>query len=76
MFISALWDDSEGYDTALVLSFETDCSVQPAASGFGTACNDPSALHTRVGWDNVTGVGAPIGQAFADFFKPVAGSGR
>jgi subtilase family serine protease len=70
MFVSALWDDD--YDTALVVSFGTDCSVQPIDSGFGTPCGDPAALHTRSGWDNVTGVGTPNGQAFADFFNPAA----
>ncbi len=25
-------------------------------------------LHTNKGWDNVTGVGTPNGQTFADFF--------
>jgi len=69
-FVSALWDDGTGYDTALVVSFGTDCSVQPADSGFGTPCNSPSALHTKVGWDNVTGMGTPNGQVFADFFNP------
>ena len=32
---------------------------------FGT----DSSLKTRVGWDNVTGVGTPNGKAFADAFK-------
>ena len=68
-FVSALWDEGTGYDTALVVSFGTDCSVQPADSGFGTPCNSPSALHTKVGWDNVTGMGTPNGQVFADFFN-------
>ncbi len=33
---------------------------------FGT----DSGLTTGTGWDNVTGVGVPIGKPFADFFKP------
>jgi subtilase family serine protease len=33
---------------------------------FGT----DSGLTTTKGWDNVTGVGTPNGQAFADYFKP------
>jgi subtilase family serine protease len=28
------------------------------------------SLRTKVGWDNVTGLGTPNGQAFADFFAP------
>lgn len=35
---------------------------------FGTLCTDAVALKTKVGWDNVTGVGVPNGQAFADAF--------
>jgi hypothetical protein len=38
----------------------------------GTPCTSPTALKTKVGWDNVTGMGTPNGQAFADFFKPAA----
>jgi hypothetical protein len=33
---------------------------------FGT----DSSLKTAKGWDNVTGLGTPNGQAFADFFAP------
>jgi subtilase family serine protease len=67
-FISALWDFPATQDTALVISFGTNCD----ASGlFATPCNSPSALRTRVGWDDVTGVGVPNGQAFAEAFKPV-----
>jgi hypothetical protein len=33
---------------------------------FGT----DSGLTTTKGWDDVTGVGTPNGQAFADYFKP------
>lgn len=33
---------------------------------FGT----DTSLHTKTGWDNVTGVGTPNAQAFADSFKP------
>jgi hypothetical protein len=29
-------------------------------------------LHTKIGWDNVTGMGTPNGKAFADAFKPAA----
>jgi len=68
-FVSALWDDPSGYDTAYVLSFGTDCSVAPLAYDNGTPCTRSSALHTNVGWDNVTGLGTPNGRAFADFFR-------
>ena len=70
-FFSALWDYSDGYSTALGLSFGTDCTV--SANDAGTLCTDPSALRTKVGWDNVTGVGTPNAQAFADSFA-AAGS--
>jgi hypothetical protein len=33
---------------------------------FGT----DTGLQTTVGWDNVTGLGTPNGQAFADYFNP------
>jgi len=70
-FFSALWDYGDGYSTALGLSFGTDCTV--SASDGGTPCTDLSALHTKAGWDNVTGVGTPNAQAFADSFA-VAGA--
>jgi subtilase family serine protease len=65
-FFTALWDEGTGYDTALVVSFGTDCTASPIDGG--TLCTDPSALHTKTGWDNVTGVGTPNAQAFADSF--------
>jgi hypothetical protein len=70
-FITALWDYVPLQSTALALSFGTDCST---ADGFGVIvqCNSPSALHTKVGWDNVTGVGTPNAKAFADSFHPAA----
>jgi hypothetical protein len=40
-----------------------------SADDYGTLCNEKSALHTKIGWDNVTGVGTPNGQAFADAFN-------
>src|SRR5579862_8275998 len=73
-FFSALWDYGDGYSTALGLSFGTDCTV--SANDGGTLCTDPSALHTKVGWDNVTGLGTPNGQAFADSFKPAPDPSR
>ncbi len=70
-FFSAIWDWPYGYETELAVSFGTDCSMLPTSNPFaiGTPCNTSSALHTTVGWDNVTGVGTPNGQKFADFFK-------
>jgi len=56
-----------------VISFGTDCSTLPAKSGFGTPCTSPAALQTAPGWDDVTGVGTPNAQAFADYFNPDAG---
>jgi subtilase family serine protease len=64
-FVSALWDYPFFQYTALTISFGTDCM---AVSGFGTPCNATTALHTKVGWDNVTGVGTPNAKAFADSF--------
>jgi subtilase family serine protease len=69
-YISALWDYAPLQSTALVISFGTDCSVQGPAAFFGTLCDDPNRLKTKVGWDNVTGVGTPNGKAFADAFHP------
>jgi len=69
-FVSALWDYPALQSTELVQSFGTDCTTE---AGFGvTACTDPTALKTKVGWDNVTGVGVPNAQAFADAFAPAA----
>jgi subtilase family serine protease len=70
-FVSAIWDYPFYQDTALVISFGTDCAaVSPSLYFDGTPCNVASALHTKVGWDNVTGVGTPNAQAFADSFNP------
>ncbi len=72
-FVSALWDYPSLPSTALAISFGTDCAV-PSASFFfdGTTCTQSGNLHTKVGWDNVTGVGTPNAQAFADAFNPAA----
>jgi subtilase family serine protease len=67
-FYSALWDIPGSEDLVDAISFGTDCTI--ASSGYGTLCTNSSALKTRVGWDNVTGVGTPNAQAFADSFKP------
>jgi len=70
-FVSAIWDYPSIPGTALSISFGTDCAV-PSPSFFfdGTPCNAATSLHTKVGWDNVTGVGSPNAQAFADAFNP------
>ena len=75
-FISALWDWPTAEDTAAVISFGTDCSALPDSDNDGTPCNTPSALETKVGWDNVTGVGTPNGQTFVESFKPAAAAGK
>jgi subtilase family serine protease len=69
--VTAILDYAFTQDTAYVFSFGTDCDL---ADGFGyiTQCNSPTALHTKVGWDNVTGVGTPNAQAFSDYFLPAA----
>jgi subtilase family serine protease len=67
-FVSAIWDYAPVQDTALVISFGTDCSVVPGGGWYGAPCNTSTSLHTKVGWDNVTGVGTPNAQAFADSF--------
>jgi subtilase family serine protease len=68
-FVSAIWDYAFEQDTALVISFGTDCS-QADGFGFITQCNAATTLHTKAGWDNVTGVGTPNAKAFADSFAP------
>jgi hypothetical protein len=69
-FVSAIWDYAPFQDTALVISFGTDCSAEGPAEFFGTVCKDLTALKTKVGWDNVTGVGTPNAKKFADAFRP------
>jgi subtilase family serine protease len=69
-FVSAIWDYPFEEATPLVLSFGTDCTT---IVGFGiTPCGTPTALKTKTGWDNVTGVGVPKAKAFADSFAPPA----
>jgi hypothetical protein len=76
-FISAIWDYPLYEDTAFAISFGTDCAVASPDFFFdGTPCNAPTALHTKVGWDNVTGVGTPNNaQTFADSFNPGSAGG-
>jgi subtilase family serine protease len=69
-FVSAIWDYPSIQFTSLVISFGTDCSTLPESDFDGNSCDTPAALHTNKGWDNVTGVGTPNGQAFADAFAP------
>jgi hypothetical protein len=66
-FYSVLWDYPLYSDLVYVISFGTDCTT--VIDGFGTLCTTSTALKTAVGWDNVTGVGTPNAQAFADSFK-------
>ncbi len=66
-FVSALWDYAWLQETGLVISFGTDCTAGPTY-GVITACTASNSLHTKTGWDNVTGVGTPNAQAFADSF--------
>ncbi len=68
-FVSAIWDYPTFQDTALDISFGTDCSAQGPSFFYGTLCTDPSPLRTKVGWDNVTGVGTPNAMVFADAFR-------
>jgi subtilase family serine protease len=67
-FVTALWDYPYLQFTSLAISFDSDCADLPADYFDGTPCTDPTRLHTKLGWDNVTGVGTPNGQAFADYF--------
>ena len=65
---SVIWDYPYEGGVVYALSFGTDCTT--VTEGFGTLCTSPGALSTGPGWDNVTGLGTPNGQAFADYFKP------
>jgi len=69
-YVSAIWDYAPLQSTGVVVSFGMDCSAEGPSEFFGTLCTDPTALKTKVGWDNVTGVGVPNGKAFADAFHP------
>jgi subtilase family serine protease len=65
--LTAIWDYPYEADTLVLYSFGTDCQI--ATGGQATSCNDPTALTTKPGWDNVTGVGTPNAKAFADYFR-------
>jgi subtilase family serine protease len=69
-YADAIWDYAPLADTAVIVSFGMDCSAEGPAAFFGTLCTDPGPLKTKLGWDNVTGVGTPNGKAFADAFHP------
>ena len=69
-YADAIWDYAPLADTAVIVSFGMDCSAEGPAAFFGTLCTDPGPLKTKVGGDNVTGVGTPNGKAFADAFHP------
>jgi subtilase family serine protease len=69
-YVSAIWDYAPLQSTGVVVSFGMDCSAEGPAEFLGTLCNSPTALKTKVGWDNVTGVGVPNAKAFADAFHP------
>ncbi len=66
-FVSAIWDYAWFQYTALVMGFDMDCTAGPTY-GIITPCSASTSLHTKKGWDNVTGVGTPNAQAFADSF--------
>jgi subtilase family serine protease len=69
-YADAIWDYAPLADTGVLVSFGMDCSAESPAAFFGTLCTDPTRLKTKLGWDNVTGVGTPNGKAFADAFHP------
>lgn len=74
-FLTAFYNISGG--SVLVESFGADCGDLGAGAGVGLLECLPTneshlvgvvPLQTAVGWDDVTGVGRPIGKAFADAF--------
>jgi subtilase family serine protease len=69
-YVDAIWDYAPVQTTAVIVSFGMDCSAEGPVEFYGTLCTDPTALKTKPGWDNVTGVGVPNAQAFADSFHP------
>ena len=80
-FISGIWDDPFIFNAGVVISFGTDCSASAVAvTPFGNInipgveCNNPVHLHTKIGWDNVTGLGVPNPPAFVQAFAPAPGN--
>jgi subtilase family serine protease len=71
-FVSAIWDDPAFTGTAIIVSFGTDCATvpRPRLPPFFTSCAQSNSLHTKVGWDNVTGMGVPNPMEFINAFKP------
>jgi subtilase family serine protease len=71
-FVSAIWDDAGFAETAIIVSFGTDCSTVPRSRfpPFVTSCAQSNSLRTKVGWDNVTGMGVPNPVEFINAFKP------
>lgn len=76
-FVSGIWADPLGLDeTALVISFGTDCGTEPSSMLLFDvfSCNFSKALKTTVGWDKVTGMGVPNPTEFIAAFIPTASS--
>jgi subtilase family serine protease len=67
-FLSALWDYPYETETLVVYGFDTDCQI-PHDFSTTTFCDDATALSTKPGWDNVTGMGVPNAKKFADYFR-------
>ena len=72
-FVSAIYDYPSLAQTEVLISFGTDCTAYQPYS-VQTPCSSPTALHTAVGWDDVTGVGTPNALKFVNHFKPAAGA--
>jgi subtilase family serine protease len=71
-YISAIWDDPVATGTSIIVSFGTDCSTlpEPRLPPLITSCAQSNSLSTKVGWDNVTGMGVPNPLDFIKAFKP------
>jgi subtilase family serine protease len=71
-YISAIWNDPVATGTSIIVSFGTDCSTlpRPRLPPFFTSCAQSNSLRTKVGWDNVTGMGVPNPLEFINAFKP------
>ena len=69
-FISGIWDNPGSLENTLVISFGTDCFASARLNPAFVTCNNPIRLRTKVGWDNVTGMGVPNPPAFVKAFAP------
>lgn len=71
-FVSAIWDYEFLANTAVAVSFGTDCApVPPSRVPFApTSCAASNALKITTGWDNVTGLGVPNPPEFIKAFTP------